>query len=337
MLTAALALGVLPASAADGATSALPAPGVAARPGGHCPDGPPCGYGHGGGPSTPDVPDVPDQPRVPDVPDVPGTPDPPPSGTVGQVAVAHANIPMRSGAAGFARGMRQLLAPRPDFVTLNEQFGRSLASITAVATGYDAFRVDRVPKGPGSREALGNVVLWNAGDWRFVDGGRIRLVDDDRSRFGGRIVVWDRYATWATLRSRTSGEVVSVVAAHHMTNPAKYGPAKAKRKRAYRVGMNRLVRLADRLDAQGPVVVGGDFNVHAGQRESWTAVTRMARAGYAWQSSKVDYLFYPAAKGVQLMRGCTLTHRTRVSDHPFLVGLFALNRTGARQRASLSC
>ncbi|WP_435769593.1 endonuclease/exonuclease/phosphatase family protein [Nocardioides sp. SYSU DS0651] len=349
LLAGALTVGVLSAAPSGAAapvagpsdtagtvdTAALAAAGLAARPGGHCPYGPPCGHGHGGGDGDGDRDG--DRDGDPREPEAPQPPPPPSVKTVGQVSIAHANIPMRSGKTRFRRGMRQLLAGRPEFVTLNEQFNRSVGEITRVADGYRGFRVTKVPSGRGGREALSTVVLWKGTKWRLVRGGRIRLVNDDRARHGRRLVVWDRYATWVKLRSRASGEVVSVVSVHHMTNPGKYGPNKAKRQRAYRVGMNRLVRLTKALGRRGPVLVGGDFNVHAGQRQGWTAVTKMRRAGYQWHAAGVDYLFYPAARGLRLMESCTLTHGRRISDHPFLVGRIALNATGARQRARSVC
>lgn len=318
-------LGVVPA------VTAAPTPGAQADPGSHCPAGPPCGWQH-------DEPDGDHGDRDDDREDEHDVPPPPPSvRTVGQVSIAQANIPPRSGERRFRRGIRQLVANGPDFVTLNEQFNHSVEAITRVAEGYGGFRVAKVPRGKGGREALSTVVLWRADAWSLVAGGRIRLVNDDRNRHAGRIRVWDRYATWATLRSRASREVVSVVSVHHMTNPAKYGPRKVKRQRAYRVGMNRLVRLAGRLDNRGPVLMGGDFNTHAGQRQPWTAVTKMSRAGYRWHATGVDFVFYPASRGLQLTQRCTVRPARGVSDHPFLVARVALNATGLRQRARSVC
>ena len=45
---------------------------------------------------------------------------------------------------------------------------------------------------------MGNVVLWKQ---RHLDlkayGGRVKLVDDDKTFYKGRPVTWDRHATWA--------------------------------------------------------------------------------------------------------------------------------------------
>lgn len=325
-VAAVLLLGVVPA------VTGAPAPHAYAVPGSHCPAGPPCGWQHDGPDGDPDDHDGRDGDDDPDVP------APPSVRTVGQVSVAQANIPPRSGKKRFRRGIRQVTAGLPDFVTLNEQFNHSVGDITRVAAGYDGFRVAKVPRGRDGWEALSTVVLWRAHHWSFVRGGRIRLVNDDRTWFRGRKVRWDRFATWATLRSRASGEVVSVVSVHHMTNPAKYGPRKKRRQQAYRKGMNRLVRLSAELGRhRRPVLLGGDFNTHAGQRQPWSAAVKMSRAGFRWHASGVDFVFFPADRGLRLTQACTLKPARRVSDHPFLVARVALNATGLAQRARSVC
>ena len=54
----------------------------------------------------------------------------------GKITVAQANIPRRSGLDGFRASMPKVLSTNPDFVTLNEASGWSLAQIEAAAPGY---------------------------------------------------------------------------------------------------------------------------------------------------------------------------------------------------------
>lgn len=51
----------------------------------------------------------------------------------------------------------------------------------------------------------------------------------------------------------------------------------------------------------------------------------------------MDYVFYPASRGLRVTQSCTLRHKARVSDHRFLVGRIALNAAGLGQRARSVC
>src|SRR3546814_16235380 len=68
---------------------------------------------------------------------------------------------------------------------------------------------------------MGNVVLWKSSTWTKVNGGRVQLVDDDKTFYDGLPVTCDRFATWVMLR-RADGAVVSVVSTHHLTNPHRW-------------------------------------------------------------------------------------------------------------------
>lgn len=242
----------------------------------------------------------------------------------GQVTLAQANIPTRSGMGGFRSSMPKVLSKRPDFVTLNEQAGRTLPQIEAAAPGYRAYRDDSPATGPGSDQALDTVILYKKG-WQLLDGGRLQLVNDDHNLYQGRAVTWDRYATWTLLKRPSDGAIVAIVSVHHMTNPAKYGPNRPARQAQYAQGMDTLTRLIGALEQHGPVFVGGDFNVAPSQREAWTAPTKMQAAGFASYSHSVDYLFYPKHQGVTLDRGWT---GRMVSDHQWVSARFNMNGAG---------
>lgn len=242
--------------------------------------------------------------------------------TAGRVRLAQANIPTRSGMGGFRASMPRVLSHDPDFVTLNEQSRRTLAQVRAAAPGYAAYRDPTVPSG-GRRQAYDEVVLYRNG-WHLVTGGRIRIVHDDHTTYGGHPVVWSRYAAWATLQRGSDGAVVSVISVHQMTNPARYGPDRPRRQRQYADGMDLLLDLVHRLAPYGPVFVGGDFNVHADQIGSpWTAPAKMRAAGYGWYTADLDYLFYPASQDVELVHGWS---GPMVSDHPWISATFDTTR-----------
>jgi len=260
----------------------------------------------------------------------------------GRLTLAQANIPTqsgmgRSGMGGFRSSMPKVLSHQPDFVTLHDQSARSLPRIEAAAPGYRAYRDNSPATGAGASQALDTVVLYQRG-WQLLDGGRVQIVDDDHTVYQGHPVVWDRFATWALLRRPRDGAIVAVVAVHHMTNPAKYGPDKPARQAQYGQaqsgqGMDTLTGLTRALAQHGPVFVGGDFNVHLGKGpgvygqgdDPWAAPRKMASAGFAAYGHSVDYLFYPKGQGVTLARGWT---GRMVSDHQWISARFNMNGAG---------
>lgn len=248
----------------------------------------------------------------------------------GKVTMSQANIPRRSGLDGFRASMPRVLATNPDFVTLNEASGWSLAQIEAAAPGYDAFRVAAPAEvGPGAEQAMGNVVLWKRDTWTKVNGGRVQLVDDDKTYYQGKPVTWGRFATWVILE-RADGAVVSVISTHHMTNPHKFprqhGNPPLTRPQQYGAGMDILLQLRNSLAAHGPVLIGGDMNTHASYTNlPWAAAAKMKAAGYAWHNHSVDFIFFPQYQGTRLERGWS---GTMVSDHHWISARVAMNGAG---------
>ncbi|NHA01223.1 hypothetical protein G5V59_18900 [Nocardioides sp. W3-2-3] len=93
----------------------------------------------------------------------------------GKITFAQANIPRRSGLEGFRASMPKVLSKNPEFVTLNEASGWSIAQIEDAAPGYSAFRVSTpAGTGAGAEQAMGNVVLWKNSTWTKVNGGRVQ-------------------------------------------------------------------------------------------------------------------------------------------------------------------
>nr|WP_242680113.1 peptidoglycan DD-metalloendopeptidase family protein [Nocardioides sp. IC4_145] len=255
----------------------------------------------------------------------------------GKVTLAQANIPRRSGLDGFRASMPKVLSTNPDFVTLNEASGRSLAQIEAAAPGYGAFRVS---DHTGDNNSMGNVVLWKRDTWSKANGGRVTLVVSDNAYYQGRAVTWDRFATWVILE-RADGAVVSVISTHHMTNPHKYprqhGNPPLTRPQQYGAGMDILLQLRNSLAAHGPVLIGGDMNTHASYTDlPWAAAAKMKAAGYGWHNHAVDFVFFPQHQGVRLERGWS---GMMVSDHHWISARLSMNGVGpesARTTAATS-
>lgn len=209
----------------------------------------------------------------------------------GSVVLAHANIPNRSGMSGYRSSMKGVLSKSPDFVTLNEMQQRTMSEVLSGAPGYAGYRDPSVGKDAGAGQTLDTAVLWKASTWSAVAAGRVKLVEDDRNSYQGRVVVWDRFASYVTLRRKSDGLRVSVISVHHMTDPSKYGPNRPQRQAAYGAGMDVLVQMVRALESYGPVLVGGDFNVSASQSGRWAAPSKMAAAGYGQVHTGVDFLF----------------------------------------------
>ena len=58
-------------------------------------------------------------------------------------------------------------------------------------------RVDPAPSRPWATSCSGRATTWTK-----ANGGRVQLVDDDKTFYDGRPVTWDRFATWVMLRAR---------------------------------------------------------------------------------------------------------------------------------------
>ncbi|MDO9494213.1 MAG: peptidoglycan DD-metalloendopeptidase family protein [Nocardioides sp.] len=247
----------------------------------------------------------------------------------GNIVVAHANIPQRVGMAGFNASMPRVLSTRPDFVSLNEMAGRTLAQIEAAAPGYAAYREPDAVPGSSARESISNVVAWRTDTWTRVGGGRVTIVEGDRGFYDGRPVLWDRYVIW-TMLQRADGAVVSMLSTHHMINPHKFprqhGNPPLTRAEQYGQGMDTLIGLSASLAAHGPVLVAGDMNTHATYTDlPWSAVSKMSAAGYGWHSAAVDFIFYQRQLGVTLTQGWS---GPMESDHPWIAAKFAMNGVG---------
>jgi len=250
-----------------------------------------------------------------------------PGGPVrGQVLVANANIKTRG---GFNPGVRALAGPSPDFITLNEVEDVPLSQMRSAAPGYDAYREALPADTNDAGQAMGSAIMWRADTWTMLDGGRVKIVDDDHTVFKGTNKLWDRFAAWGIFQ-RSDGAVVSVIAVHHMTNvyrfPRQWGNPPMSRAEQYGLGMDYLINLVGVLAPYGPVLVGGDMNSHANDGPN-AAAPRMAAAGYRYtKDSGVIYNFYAAP--VEVTETWEISQAAVHSDHPALFTRMAMNGAG---------
>lgn len=251
----------------------------------------------------------------------------------GQVLVANANIKTRG---GFTPGVRALTSPSPDFITLNEVGDVPISQMRSSAPGYDAYR-DPVPVegADGGARSMDNAIMWRTKDWSMLDGGRVRIVAEDHVIFNGANKNWGRWATWGLFK-RSDGAVVAVIATHHMTNPftrarTQWGNQPFTRAEQYSQGMDYLIKLAHRLAAYGPVLVGGDMNTSPSSGAG-SAVAKLRTAGYRYtKDSGVMYNFFAAPVTVE--KTWQMSKAAVHSDHPGLLTRMAMNNARARAGA----
>ncbi len=250
-----------------------------------------------------------------------------PGGPVtGHVLVANANIKTRG---GFNPSVRALTGPAPDFITLNEVEDVPLSQMRSAALGYDAYREEQPADGNDAGQAMGSAIMWRSDTWTMLDGGRVKIVDDDHVVFNGKNKLWDRFAAWGTLQ-RSDGAIVSVIAVHHMTNvyqmPRQWGNAPMSRAEQYGLGMDYLIDLVGILAPYGPVLVGGDMDSHPNDGPN-AAAPRMAAASYLYtKDSGVIYNFYAAP--VKVAKTWEVSEAAVHSDHPALFTRMAMNGAG---------
>ena len=125
----------------------------------------------------------------------------------GPVTTANANLkfPQRTPAA--LRTIEDAAAP--DFITLNEIHSFTAPGLERALPGYGAYK-DPVPVGGGDPvQSVNNAIMWRKDAWRLLDGGRVKIVEDDRAIFRGKQVRWDRYAIWGVFEHVTNGATVA--------------------------------------------------------------------------------------------------------------------------------
>lgn len=162
------------------------------------------------------------------------------------VTMVHANIKSSLSVERFQADVREVLAEQPDFVSYNEV---PLRVDTVLApSGYDIYRSKK------NRYTAATPVVWRTDRWSKVDAGTYRVSNYREIPPGRNIRLGLRFANWVTLRSN-DGRQLSVVAAH-------VAPLDKNMPDLLRPSVRRIGGLVETLAAKGPVLVGGDFNVH---------------------------------------------------------------------------
>lgn len=162
------------------------------------------------------------------------------------VTMVHANIKSSLSVERFQSDVREVFAESPDFVSYNEV---PLRVDTVLAPdGYDIYRSTK------NRYTSATPVVWRTDRWTKVDAGTFRVSNYREIPPGRNIRLGLRFANWVTLRS-ADGRRLSVVSAH-------VAPLDDNMPDLLRPSVRRIGELVTKLAPKGPVLVGGDFNVH---------------------------------------------------------------------------
>lgn len=251
-------------------------------------------------------------------------PTPVPVPASAPIRLAQANLKMGLTVPKFQADVATVFAQQPDFVTYNEVAHRQDAVLAP--SGYAIYRT------PGAYTGE-DPVVWNTSRWTELASGTTML-SNRHGRTKWQKYDWGiRYANWVTLES-SAGQVVSVIAAH-------LAPKTKITDGLLEPSLRRLGALATQLNAQGPVMIGGDFNVN------YKAVAEYPRdlidslglvptydvLGSAlptgdYRNSTIDYVFLRSASQFQV-QDQSVTDLN--SDHRLLVADVAL--TGAAASA----
>jgi endonuclease/exonuclease/phosphatase (EEP) superfamily protein YafD len=172
--------------------------------------------------------------------------EPPAPPTTSDIRMVHANIYTGLTVERFQQDVATVLSLQPDFVTYNEVPFRN--DLVMAPEGYAIWRDMR------DRFTAATPVAWREDRWTAIDQGVFRISNWRGKPPGREIELGRRYANWVTLQG-VDGRVLSVVSIH-VAPIAKGMPDLLVR------SVQRLGVLTDQLAPRGPVLVGGDVNVH---------------------------------------------------------------------------
>lgn len=163
------------------------------------------------------------------------------------VTMVQANI--KTASRTFEDDVRTVMAQDPDFISYNEVSYRK--GDLLAPEGYSLHRSVR------NRYTAATPVAWKYPEWKKLDAGTFQISDVHRIPDGKHTKLGLRFANWATLQS-ADGRVVSIVSVH----VAPLFKIDGRQVDLIRPSVRRLGKLVQQLAPAGPVLVGGDFNVH---------------------------------------------------------------------------
>ena len=166
----------------------------------------------------------------------------------GDLTVVQANIYSGLTVERFQADVRRVLDIRPDFITYNEVPLRNDLVLAPPSQGW------AIHRSHANRYQASTAVAWRTDRWRKTDAGTYRISNWRGKPPGRNIELGRRFANWVTLTS-PDGRTLSVVAVH--VAPLAKGMPDLRRP-----SVRRLGGLVELLSPRGPVLVGGDFNVH---------------------------------------------------------------------------
>ncbi len=187
--------------------------------------------------------------------------------------VVQANLLSPQSDAGFRGDVATVYAQSPDLITFNEVAFRKDDALAPA--GYELWRTRGQYTGP-------TPVAWRSSAWVKEDQGTFQISDYAPRPPGRKTQLGMRFANWVTLRSRTQGRVLSVVSAH-IAPPVDGMPD------LLNPSMERLSQLVTTLGERGPVVVGGDFNVHTRSKRYPAAALAAAGMRSTYEMTGVSF------------------------------------------------
>jgi len=235
----------------------------------------------------------------------------------GDVTMVQANI--KSASKTFEADVDRVMALDPEFISYNEVSYRK-GSILA-PKGYSLHRSVR------NRYTAATPVAWKHPEWTKVDAGTFRISNVRTVPDRKKTKLGLRFANWATLRS-VDGRVLSIVSVH----VAPTFKIDGKEVDLIRPSVRRLGKLVGKLAPAGPVLVGGDFNVHyksgryprdlfdrAGLVPTYDTMGNYFATG-DHQGATIDYLFN---RGAGELKAVHHDRKELASDHDAVIGGFS--------------
>jgi len=161
------------------------------------------------------------------------------------ITMIQANLLSPQSDARFRADVAEIMGYRPDLVTYNEVAFRR--DEVLAPDGYALWRED-------GRYQRTVPVAWRTDRWTAVARGSVRISNYRKRPPGREVRLGIRWANWVTLKS-PEGRTLSLVSTHFA--PKVRGMPDLRPRSA-----ERLAALVKELGSSGPVLVGGDFNIH---------------------------------------------------------------------------